>query len=65
MGTASFSQMTLLLPRESKMPVPAGQWRRVRDGRIMVTYTLAQWMVARLVYDAIAGPEIKQGRLGV
>ncbi len=47
------------------MPMPAGRWWRLADGRLRATFTAEEWAVAKALYDAITVPVVEQGRLGV
>ena len=65
MLTAEWSHMTVILPGDTRMPMPGKQWRRMADGRLLATYTAEEWAVAKQFYDAITVPVVEQGRLGV
>jgi len=57
--------MTVILPGDTRMPMPAGRWWRLADGRLKATYMAEEWAVAKALYDAITVPVVEQGRLGV
>lgn len=60
-GNNLFRKITIRWPAGSKMPVIAGQWRTLPDGRIQADYSPQQLSTCLAIYEWLKQEEAGKG----